>query len=118
VASQIVVIGEGRPYVSALVTLDEAAATAWARREGVPGDYAAITSDPRTRTMVQGYIDELNSTLNPWEQIKTFRILGRELSVDRQELTPSLKLRRRPVATHFADDIDALYTTTGAHHAQ
>lgn len=118
VASQIVVVGEGRPYVGALVTLDEAAATAWARRAGVPGDYAAVTAHPRTREMVQGYVDELNGTLNPWERIRTFRILGRELSVDRQELTPSLKLRRRPVAAHFPDDIDALYTTTGAHHAR
>ncbi|WP_420099343.1 AMP-dependent synthetase/ligase [Corynebacterium sp.] len=112
VASQIVVVGENRPHVSALITLDETAAMTWAGREGVAGDYTAVTRHPRTRDTVQGFIDELNATLNPWERIRTFRILDRELSVDAQELTPSLKLRRRPVADHFADDIDALYSTT------
>ncbi|WP_145941300.1 AMP-dependent synthetase/ligase [Corynebacterium glyciniphilum] len=117
VASQIVVIGECRPYVGALIALDEAAVTAWARRENLPGDYGEITADPRTHTMVQSFVDELNSTLNPWEQVKTFRILDRELSVDEQELTPSLKLRRRPVADHFASDIASLYPTAqGEHH--
>ncbi|MGP9722612.1 AMP-dependent synthetase/ligase [Corynebacterium sp. AOP40-9SA-29] len=111
VASQIVVVGEARPYVTALISLDEAATTAWAQRTGVPGDYATITADPRTHGMVQGYVDELNTTLNPWEQIKRFRVLDRELSVDDQELTPSLKLRRRPVAKHFAADIAELYPT-------
>lgn len=78
----------------------------------MPGDYAGITADPRTHAMVQDYVDELNTTLNPWEQVKRFRILDRELSVDDQELTPSLKLRRRPVMEHFAADITALYPTT------
>ncbi|MGP9621849.1 AMP-dependent synthetase/ligase [Corynebacterium sp. AOP34-AQ2-28] len=112
VASQIVVVGESRPYVTALIALDEAALAAWAQRTGVPGDYAGVTADPRTHAMVQDYVDKLNTTLNPWEQVKRFRILDRELSVDDQELTPSLKLRRRPVMEHFAADITALYPTT------
>ncbi|WP_291479402.1 long-chain fatty acid--CoA ligase [Corynebacterium sp.] len=111
-ASQIVVVGEGRRHVAALVALDEAAILAWAEREGVPGDYLSVTRHQRTRQHVQGYIDELNDGLNPWERIRAFRILDRELSVERQELTPSLKLRRRPVADHFATDIAALYPTT------
>ena len=110
VASNLVVIGEGRPYVSALVALDEDALLAWAQRTGVDGDYARIAADPRTRTLVQGYIDELNSSLNRWEQVKWFQILPRDLTVENAELTPSLKLRRKPVAANFADKVEANYS--------
>ncbi|MEY8566252.1 AMP-dependent synthetase/ligase [Corynebacteriaceae bacterium 7-707] len=110
VASNLVLIGEGRQYVSALVALDGDALTAWAQREGIDGDYARIAADPRTRDLVQGYIDELNATLNRWEQIKTFQILPRDLTVEDAELTPSLKLRRKPVAAHFAEQVEANYT--------
>ncbi|WP_145941301.1 AMP-dependent synthetase/ligase [Corynebacterium glyciniphilum] len=109
VASNLVVIGEGRPYVSALVALDEDALLAWAGRTGVDGDYARVAADPRTRTLVQGYIDELNSSLNRWEQVKRFQILPRDLTVENAELTPSLKLRRKPVAANFADQVEANY---------
>ncbi|WP_291479401.1 long-chain fatty acid--CoA ligase [Corynebacterium sp.] len=109
VASNLVLIGEGRQYVSALVALDGDALTAWAQREGIDGDYARIAADPRTRDLVQGYIDELNTTLNRWEQIKTFQILPRDLTVEDAELTPSLKLRRKPVAAHFAEQVEANY---------
>lgn len=109
VASNLVVIGEGRPYVSALVALDEDALLAWAGRTGVDGDYARVATDPRTRTLVQDYIDELNSSLNRWEQVKRFPILPRDLTVENAELTPSLKLRRKPVAANFADQVEANY---------
>ncbi|MGP9722613.1 AMP-dependent synthetase/ligase [Corynebacterium sp. AOP40-9SA-29] len=109
VASNLVVIGEGRPYVSALVALDEDPLLAWAQREGVPGDYAKIAADSRTRDMVQGYIDELNSSLNRWEQIKRFQILPRDLTVEDAELTPSLKLRRKPVERNFPKQVEANY---------
>ncbi|WP_420099344.1 AMP-dependent synthetase/ligase [Corynebacterium sp.] len=109
VASNLVVIGEARPYVSALVALDEDALSAWAQRTGVEGDYAAVAADPRTRELVQGYIDELNASLNRWEQVKKFQILPRDLTVEQAELTPSLKLRRKPVAANFADQVEANY---------
>ena len=109
VASNLVVIGDGRPYVSALVALEEDTVMAWAEREGVAGDYTAVTADPRTRDLVQGYIDELNLSLNRWEQVKRFQILPRDLTVEDAELTPSLKLRRKPVAAHFAEQVEANY---------
>ena len=59
--------------------------------------------------MVQSYIDELNAGLNRWEQIKRFHILGRDLSVEEGELTPSLKLRRKVVADKFKGDIEEMY---------
>ncbi|MGN0097182.1 MAG: AMP-dependent synthetase/ligase [Corynebacterium sp.] len=109
VASQLVVVGNDRPFVSALVTLDEDAVTAWAERQGVSGGYREIVRAPETREMVQGYIDELNSNLNRWEQVKKFTILHRDLGVDYQEITPSLKLRRKVIHEHFAQEIAAHY---------
>lgn len=109
VVSQIMVVGNGRKYVSALVTLDEDAVTAWAARAGVTGDYRRIISSPQVRGLVQGYIDELNEGLNRWEQIKVFTILHRDLTVEHQEVTPSLKLRRKVVVEHFADRIEEMY---------
>ncbi|MGJ0184472.1 AMP-dependent synthetase/ligase [Corynebacterium glyciniphilum] len=109
VASQLVVVGNDRPFVSALVTLDEDAVTAWAGRQGVSGNYREIVRAPETREMVQGYIDELNSHLNRWEQVRKFTILHRDLGVDYQEITPSLKLRRKVIHDHFAQEIAAHY---------
>lgn len=59
--------------------------------------------------MVQGYIDELNDGLNPWERVRQFQILPREFSIENQELTPSLKLRRRIVAERFTEEIKKNY---------
>ncbi|WP_291479174.1 long-chain fatty acid--CoA ligase [Corynebacterium sp.] len=109
VASQLVVIGSDRPFVSALVTLDEDAVTAWAAKNGVSGNYREILRAPETREMVQGYVDELNSHLNRWEQVKKFTILHRDLDVDYQEVTPSLKLRRKVIHEHFDKEIAAHY---------
>ncbi|WP_297006492.1 long-chain fatty acid--CoA ligase [uncultured Corynebacterium sp.] len=109
VASQMVVIGNNRKYVSALITLDEAAITAWAEKAGVSGSYRDIVSSPKVHGLVGGYVDELNATLNRWEQIKTYRILPRDLTVEDQEITPSLKLRRKVIGEHFATEIEALY---------
>ena len=110
-ASQLVVYGEDRKFVSALVTLDADAIKDWAKSNGL-GDasYADIASDDKTTKMVQGYIDELNGKLNNWEQIKKFIILDHDLSVDEGELTPSLKLKRKVVAEKYADELEALYS--------
>jgi long-chain acyl-CoA synthetase len=109
-ASQLVVYGEDRKFVSAIVTLDADAIKDWAKSNGL-GDasYAEIASADATKTMVQGYLDELNGKLNHWEQIKKFVILDHDLSVDEGELTPSLKLKRKVVAQKYADQLEALY---------
>ena len=109
-ASQFVVAGNGRNYITALVTLDEQAILGWAAEHGLEGqDYATVVSSPLVREMVQGYVDELNAGLNRWETIKRFTILDRDLSIEDGELTPSLKLKRRLVTARFQDRIDALY---------
>jgi long-chain acyl-CoA synthetase len=93
--SQAIVIGDRRPYVTALITLDAA-------------EVAASGGDPEE--LVQELVDAVNRNHTRVEQIKRFRILPRDLSIEEGELTPTLKLRRRVVQDHFAGEIDALYS--------
>lgn len=109
-ASQFVVEGDGRKFVSALVTLDEEAILEWGAANGMAGaDYRTIVSSDAARELVQGYVDELNLGLNRWEQIKKFIILPRDLTVEAGEITPSLKLKRTVVTRKFRDELDGLY---------
>jgi len=109
-ASQLIVEGEGRTFVSALITLDSVAIAGWAAENGMAAmPYAELVSSPQVRQLVQGYVDELNAQLNHWETIKKFIILDRELSIDDGELTPSMKLKRRVVAGTYKKELDALY---------
>ena len=93
--SQALVLGDCRPYVAALITLDPAAA------EGVPA------ADLEQR--VQEVVDGVNTELSRFEQIKRFRILSRDFSAEEGEVTPTLKLKRRVCAEHFAAEIEELY---------
>ncbi len=109
--SQVVVHGADRSFVSALITLDVDALGPWAEANGLGGrPYAEVVSSPQALEMVQAYVDELNAGLNRWEQVKRFTILGRDLTIDDGELTPSLKLRRKVVAEKFKDALEAHYT--------
>ena len=93
--SQALVLGDCRPYVAALITLDPAAA------EGVP----AAELEER----VQEVVDGVNTELSRFEQIKRFRILSRDFSAEEGEVTPTLKLKRRVCTEHFAAEIEELY---------
>jgi long-chain acyl-CoA synthetase len=109
-ATQLIVEGEGRSFVSALVTLDPEAIAGWAAENGMDArPYAELVASPEVRQLIQGYIDELNTKLNRWETIKKFIILDRDLSVDEGDLTPSMKLKRRVVADKFRKELDSLY---------
>ena len=110
-ASQLVIEGDGRKFVSAIVTLDPEAITGWAEKNDMGGrSYAEIVGSPACREMVQGYVDELNGQLNRWEQIKQFVILDHDLTIEEGDLTPSMKLKRRVVTKKYAQELDALYT--------
>ena len=97
--SQALVVGDRRPYVAALVTLDEPEVAKW--REDGGEDLQAL---------IQGVVDDVNAQHSRFEQIKRFAILSRDFSADEGEVTPTLKLRRRIVQEHFADEIDRLYS--------
>lgn len=109
-ASQIVVHGEKRQFVSALITLDADAIGPWAEQHGLAGkSYKEIVTSEAARQMVQKSIDELNAQLNRWETIKKFVILDHDLSIESGEITPSLKLKRRAIEQQYADLLDSLY---------
>jgi len=109
-ASQLIVHGEGRSFVTALVTLDPDAMATWAGENGLADlPYAELVRSPQAREMVQGYVDELNSQLNHWETIKKFLILDKDLSIEDGDLTPSMKLKRKVVSDKYRDELDSLY---------
>ena len=108
-ASQMLVHADGRNYATALVTLDADALDQWARAHDLDGDYAGLAADPVVRGYVQACVDELNGRLNRWETIKDFRILDHDLSVDSDELTPSLKAKRRVIEAKYKPLLDSMY---------
>ncbi len=109
--SQIVLIGNERNFVSALITLDPESIDGWAAQHGLTGEqYAQIVTSQAAGRMVQQYVDQLNATLNRWETIKRFTVLDRDLSIEDGEMTPNLKVKRKVVEAHFKDEIDALYS--------
>ena len=92
--SQALIVGDRRPYVTALVTLDDA-------------ELASSDRDPQA--LVQELVDDVNRDRTRVEQIKRFVILPRDFSQEEGEVTPTLKLRRRVIHEHFADEIEELY---------
>ena len=108
-ASQIVVHGDGRNYITALVTLDADALNAWAAHRGVTADYAELTRNPDVHAEVSAAIDGVNAQLNRWETVKTFRILDRDLTIEDGEITPSMKVKRKVVEQRYADVIAEMY---------
>ncbi|WP_063053955.1 AMP-dependent synthetase/ligase [Nocardia arthritidis] len=109
-AAEFIICGETRPYCVALVGLDAQSITEWAAKHGLAGKtLAEIARDEKTHDVIAAYVDQLNTQLNRWEQIKKFDIIDHELSVVAGDLTPSMKLRRKIVVENLADSIDALY---------
>ena len=103
-------VGDRRPYPAALVTLDAGEIERWAEAEGLEGDPAALAHDPRVVALVQRAVDDVNAQRSRYEQIKRFTILPRDFEMARGEITPTLKLKRRVVLEHFADEVESLYT--------
>ncbi|PWR11221.1 long-chain fatty acid--CoA ligase [Micromonospora acroterricola] len=108
--SQCVLFGDDQPYVSALITLDQQTWERWRDSHGHPrASVADLRDDPGLRQEIQRAIDAANETVSQAERIKTFRILLRDLTEADGELTPTLKVKRGVVRSHFAADVDALY---------
>ena len=109
-ASTVVVHGDGRPYITALIDLDADAVRAWAAEHGLAGaTHAEIARSPRLIGVIEERIGELNAGLARWETIKRFSVLEHNLTVEGGDLTPSLKLKRRAVEERHAAVLDGLY---------
>ena len=108
--SQVIVHGEKRNFVTALITLDEESTLKWAASKGMGGkQYAEVVQTDAVKQLIAPYVDEVNKTLAKYETVKQFQILPKDLSVDAGELTPSLKVKRKVVAERYRADIDAMY---------
>jgi len=112
--SQAVVIGEGRPYLIALLTLDDEQVHHWADSHGKLVDGAALHDDPDLQEMIGKVIERLNAEHAPVERIRRWRILPREFTVATGELTPTLKVKRGVVNARYADLIDEIYAAPRA----
>src|SRR5918993_1335278 len=99
--SQAMIVGDRRPYIAALITLDPEAVPAWAAERGLPADVESLARSEEVRELIQGVVDSVNADRSRDEQIKRFAILQRDFTMDDDELTPTLKLKRRVVADHF-----------------
>nr|WP_055503201.1 AMP-dependent synthetase/ligase [Nonomuraea pusilla] len=111
--SQAMVVGENRPFVGALVTLDPEALDQWKAANGRAGaTLDELRADPAILAEVQAAVDRANAPVSHAEQIKKFAILGVDLSEETGHLTPTLKIKRNLVMRDFADDVEELYHPT------
>ncbi|MGZ4268467.1 MAG: AMP-dependent synthetase/ligase [Solirubrobacteraceae bacterium] len=110
--SEAVVLGDNRPYLVALLTLDPEEAPKLAKRLGVDDDPGKMAHDPQVRAAIQEVVDEVNTHFARIEQVKRFALLDHDLTQASGELTPTLKIKRNVVREEFADVVDALYEET------
>ncbi|WP_405799905.1 AMP-dependent synthetase/ligase [Streptomyces sp. NBC_01506] len=109
--AECMVVGDGRPFVGALLTLDEEFLAHWARDHGKPPGSTAATlyDDPELLAAVQRAVDDGNAAVSKAESVRKFRVLKAQFTEDAGHITPSLKLKRGVVAKDFADEIESIY---------
>ncbi|RLV49154.1 long-chain fatty acid--CoA ligase [Nocardioides mangrovicus] len=106
---QCVVVGDGRPFIAALVTIDRESYALWAQQHDKPADVVAALDDPDLQAEIQAGVDEANQAVSRAESIRKFAIVAEEWSEEGGQLTPSLKLRRTEVMRQAHEDVEALY---------
>lgn len=109
--SNALVVGDGKPFVGVLVTLDEEELKRWKADRNIPANkkVSELAQDPALRAEVQDAVNLANATVSRAEAIKKFRILDRDLSEQHDEMTPTMKVKRNVVFQRFQEDIDKLY---------
>jgi long-chain acyl-CoA synthetase len=109
--SQCVVVGDRRPYLVALVTLDPEEAVAYAKEHGLPADPAQLASSSDVREAIEAHLAKVNEKFARVEQVKKIAILPHDLSQESGELTPTLKVKRAVVADKHGREIERLYAS-------
>ena len=111
--SQVVVHGDKRNFLSALITLNEENTQKWAAAEGLSlTGYTALAQSSQVNALIQSALDRLNADLASYETIKKFAILPRELTIEDGELTPKMSIKRRVVETNYRDVLAGFYAGT------
>jgi long-chain acyl-CoA synthetase len=109
--SQAVVIGEAKPYLTAIVTLDQEKVTEFAQQKGIAfKDFAELTRHPDIALLVESAVKDVNAQLARVEQIKKWTVLERDFLQEADEMTPTLKVRRRAINQKYADVIESMYS--------
>jgi long-chain acyl-CoA synthetase len=110
--SQCIVVGDQRPFIAALVTLDEEALPQWLESKGKPADQSIgqLREDPELKAEIDAAVKEANKAVSQAEAIKKFTILATDFTEDNGMLTPSLKLKRSVVMKEFGAEVESLYT--------
>jgi long-chain acyl-CoA synthetase len=109
--SQAMVVGDARPFIGALITIDPEAFEGWSQRNSKPAgsSVADLVNDPDLLAEVDAAVKQANLSVSHAESIRKFRILPVDFTEDTGELTPTMKVKRKVVAEKFADDIEAIY---------
>ncbi|MEU3735853.1 AMP-dependent synthetase/ligase [Streptomyces sp. NPDC032198] len=109
--AECMVVGDGRPFVGALVTVDDEFVGRWALDHGKPAGStaASLRDDPDLLAEIQSAVDDGNAAVSKAESVRKFRILASQFTEESGHLTPSLKLKRNVVAKDYADEIEAIY---------
>jgi long-chain acyl-CoA synthetase len=111
--SQCMVVGDGKPFIACLITLDLEALEHWKKQHGKPESAtpADLANDPDLVADLQAAVDDANKAVSRAESIRKFRVLPIDFTTDNDYITPSLKVKRAVVAKDFAADIEALYSS-------
>ncbi|WAL66888.1 AMP-binding protein [Amycolatopsis cynarae] len=110
---QAIAIGNDRPYVSALIVLDDEILPGWAAARGIEGgDVAVLASHPAVRAEIEAAVEAANSRLARVEQVKRYQVITRPWTPESGEVTPTLKLKRRVIHSRYDAEISALYPTS------
>ena len=109
--AECMVVGDGRPFVGALITIDEEFLGRWAAEHGKPAGStaASLRDDADLHAAIQAAIDDGNAAVSKAESVRKFRILSSQFTEDSGHLTPSLKLKRNVVAKDYAAEVEAIY---------
>jgi long-chain acyl-CoA synthetase len=107
--SEAIVVGEGRRYLAALLTLDSKELNRWAEEHNKLGGVEALAADPDLLAEIQAGIDRINAKGSHAEGLRKFRVLAHDLTAEAGELTPTMKAKRSVVYEHYAEAIDDIY---------
>jgi long-chain acyl-CoA synthetase len=110
IIGQAAAIGDDRPFVSALLVLDPDTAPLWARQHAIDLPFEELAANPDVLAEVQREVDAANEGFSRVEKIKRFKLLSHEWLPDSEELTPTMKLKRRGVQAKYAKEIEELYS--------
>jgi long-chain acyl-CoA synthetase len=113
------VVGDQKPFIGCLITLDAEALPGWLKARGLPADMPVGEAAGRTevRDELQSAVDDANRAVSKAEGIRAFRVLEQDWTIEGGQLTPSLKLKRAVVQAELADEIDAIYDVSAAPRA-